>query len=163
MPRRFFEPWYYHVYNRWFEKMIIFKSKFDFERYYKLVIKYNKLDKYKQIKILSYSFLPNHFHFIFSNPGVELSNFIWDIQNSYAKYFNTKYARKWQLFEWRFKAKLIQDQEYLERCLAYVNFNPLKHEIVKSIDDYERTSYHQLANKDKINQYRDLVLDELEI
>ncbi len=70
---------------------------------------------------------------------------------------------KLPFFEWRFKAKLIQDQEYLERCLAYVNFNPLKHEIVKSIDDYERTSYHQLANKDRINQYRDLVLDELEI
>lgn len=163
MPRRFFEPWYYHVYNRWFEKMIIFKSKYDFERYYKLVVSYNKLEKYKQIKILSYSFLPNHFHFIISNPGVELSNFIWDIQNAYAKYFNIKYTRKWQLFEWRFKAKLIQDQEYLERCIAYVNFNPIKHEIVKSIDDYERTSYHQLTNKEKINQYRDLILDELEI
>jgi len=94
MPKRNFETWIYHIYNRWFEKMIIFKNKSDFERIYTLVIKYNKLDKYKDIKILSYSFLPNHFHFVISVLWNELSSFFWDIQNSYSKYFNIKYWRK---------------------------------------------------------------------
>ncbi len=56
--------------------MIIFKSDIDFERFYKLLIKYSNDEKYRYIKILSYSFLPNHFHFVISNPGVELSNFM---------------------------------------------------------------------------------------
>lgn len=143
--------------------MIIFKNRSDFERVYKLVIKYNKLDKYKDIKILSYSFLPNHFHFVISTIWNEVSSFFWDIQNSYSKYFNIKYWRKGQLFEWRFKAKLIKDDDYLAKCLSYVNFNALKHEIVDNIDNYPWTSYHQITNKDKINMYKNLILWELEI
>jgi putative transposase len=157
----------YHIYNRWFEKQIIFRNKNDFERFMKTMIKYNK--DFNWIKIYSYCFLPNHFHLIVSSnkSGLEISDFMRKIQQSYAMYFKLSSSpdlkKRWQVFEWRFKAKFIQDEEYLERCLAYVNFNSIKHEIVKSIDDYERTSYHQLANKDKINKYRDLVLDELEI
>lgn len=161
MTRRTFENWYYHVYNRWFDKQIIFKNDADFERFYKIIIKYSNLEKYKDIKIFSYSFMPNHFHFVISNPGAELSSFIWNIQNSYAKYFNLKNNRKWQLFEWRFKAKLIKDDDYLEKCLAYVNFNPIKHKIVDNIDNYKWTSYHQI-DKSKIEKYKDLILDELE-
>lgn len=163
----FIENWYYHIYNRWFQKQILFKIKYDFERFYKYIIK--EQQNYKNVKIVSYSFLPNHFHFIIHNSetGLEISEFMRKIQGSYAMYFKAKYKNETGLrvpvFEWRFKAKLIQDQEYLERCIAYVNFNPIKHEIVKSIDDYEWTSYHQLTNKDKINQYRDLILEELEI
>jgi len=67
------------------------------------------------------------------------------------------------LFEWRFKAKLIKDEDYLSKCLAYVNFNALKHEIVDNIDNYSWTSYHQITNKEKINKYKDLILWELEI
>jgi len=66
------------------------------------------------------------------------------------------------VFEWRFKAKLIKDEQYLFQCLTYVNYNAVKHEIVKDINDYSRTSYHQIENKNKINKYKDLILDELE-
>lgn len=161
MPRRTFEVWAYHIYNRWLEKMIIYKNKSDFEKFYNLVIKYSKLGKYSWIKILSYSFLPNHFHFVVSTSTWEISGFFWDIQNAYSKYFNLKYDRKWQLFEWRFKSKIILNDEYLWKCLAYVNFNALKHEIVNDIQDYPRTSYHQIE-KTKIDKYKDLMLDELE-
>ncbi|MBW7954698.1 transposase [Candidatus Gracilibacteria bacterium] len=161
MTRRTFENGYYHVYNRGFDKQIIFKNDADFERFYKIIIKYSNLEKYKDIKIFSYSFMPNHFHFVISNPGAELSSFIGNIQNSYAKYFNLKNNRKGQLFEGRFKAKLIKDDDYLEKCLAYVNFNPIKHKIVDNIDNYKWTSYHQI-DKSKIEKYKDLILDELE-
>jgi hypothetical protein len=49
----------------------------------------------------------------------------------------------------------------LAKCLAYVNFNAVKHEIVENIEDYPRTSYHQI-DKIKIENYKDLILDELE-
>jgi len=49
----------------------------------------------------------------------------------------------------------------LSKCLAYVNFNALKHGIVDNINNYKWTSYHQI-NKKEIEQYKDLFLDELE-
>lgn len=160
---RNFQQWVYHIYNRWFEKMIIFKSDKDFERFYKIVLKYSKSEKYKNIKIISYCFLPNHFHFLINSNWEEISKFFWDVWNAYAKYFNVKYGRKWQLFEWRFKAKFIDNEEYFYKCLAYVNFNALKHWIVSDISSYKRSSYNQIENKDKIDRFKDLILDELEI
>ena len=157
---------YYHVYNRGFEKQIIFKSDEDFSRFYKYIVK-NQKDYSNKIKIVSYCFIPNHFHFIFQvkETGLFLSDFMRKIQVSYAMYFKRKYEtglRGIPVFEWRFKAKLIDSDEYLEQCIAYVNFNPLKHEIVDNIDNYKWTSYHQF-NKEKLEKYKDLFLGELEI
>ena len=163
MPIRTFEPGYYHIYNRWFEKMTIFKNMSDFERFYKLVLKYLSSPKYAGIKILAYSFLPNHFHCVVSTSWIEISSFFGDLQNAYGKYFNIKYERKGQLFEWRFRARFIQDEEYVAQCLSCVNFNAVKHRIVENIDDYPWTSYHQITDKDKIEKHRDLILDELEL
>jgi hypothetical protein len=57
---------------------------------------------------------------------------------------------------------MIQDEEYLAKCIAYVNFNPLKHQIVDNIDNYKWTSYHQIDNIN-IEKYKDLLLEELEL
>ncbi len=162
MPKRNLDSWYYHVYNRWFEKMFIYKDKQDFQRFYELVIRYEKAEEFNGIKILSYCFLPNHFHFIIFNPGVELSIFMWRLQNAYGKYFNMKYKRKWMVFEGRFKAKYIDTDEYLEQCIQYVNFNPLKHEIVTDISHYPWTSYHQLTEEQREQAKDNLILSELE-
>lgn len=155
----------YHIYNRWFEKQFIFREDKDYERFIKTMKKYNEI--YNWIKIYSYCLLPNHFHMIISstNSWDEISDFMRKIQQWYAMYFkmksNLNSKTRWQLFEWRFKAKLILDQEYLAKCLAYVNFNAVKHWIVENIEDYPWTSYHQI-DKTKIENYRDLILDELE-
>ena len=68
---------------------------------------------------------------------------------------------KWPFFEWRFKAKIIDNEDYLMKCLAYVNYNALKHGIVDNISEYKWTSYNQIDNK-WIQQYKDLILDEME-
>jgi REP element-mobilizing transposase RayT len=160
----FQKKYYYHIYNRWFEKQIIFRNSYDFKQFYKYIIK-NQKDYSNKIKIVSYCFLPNHFHFIFENKetGFFLSDFMRKIQVSYAMYFKRKYGTDSRIpvFEWRFKAKIIENSDYLNKCLAYVNFNPLKHNIVDNIDNYEWTSYHQV-NKEQIVKYKDLVLTELE-
>ena len=156
----------YHIYNRWFEKQFIFRFEKDYERFIKTMKKYN--DIYNWIKIYSYCLLPNHFHMIVSSSksGLEISDFMRKIQQSYAMYFKTTSSpdlkTRWQLFEWRFKSKLIKEEEYLVKCLAYVNFNPLKHNIVDDINNYKWTSYHQI-NKNKIEKYKDFILDELEV
>ena len=159
----FLENHYYHVYNRWFEKQIIFKNDTDFEKFYKYIIK--ELKTSDKLKIVSWSFMPNHFHFVIHNleTGLYLSDFMRKLQVSYAMYFkrNNETGLKVPVFEWRFKAKLLKDKDYLAKCIAYVNFNPLKHQIVDNIDNYKWTSYHQIDKK-KIDIYKDLILDELE-
>ena len=169
----FLENSYYHIYNRWYNKSIIFKNDYCFEKFYKYLFKYLK-EFNLDIKISSYCFLPNHFHLIIHNidkTWLQLSKFMKKLQGAYSVWFRVKYPLedlttgvqiKQPVFEWRFKAKIIDTDEYLEKCLAYVNFNPLKHEIVDDIDNYKWTSYHQL-DKGKLDKYKDMNLDELEI
>ncbi|MDP2103338.1 MAG: hypothetical protein Q8K26_00260 [Candidatus Gracilibacteria bacterium] len=89
------------------------------------------------------------------------------LQGAYSIWHRIKYplgtGTKLPFFEGRFKAKIITDETYLEKCLAYVNFNAVKHGLVGNIDDYPWTSYHQIISKDKMEKYKDMMLDELEI
>ena len=160
----FEENSFYHIYNRWLAKQILFHNEKEFDRFYKLIIKYLKW--FKNIKIVSYCLLPNHFHFIIHNleKWYTLSDFMKRLQWAYATWFRILYPSEFKqpVFEWRFKAKFINNKEYLSKSLAYVNFNPIKHELVNNIDNYPYTSYHQLKNKEKIEQYKDLILEELE-
>jgi REP element-mobilizing transposase RayT len=62
---------------------------------------------------------------------------------SYAKYCYVKYElpTKRPLFEGRFNAKLIDDREYLHKCISYVENNAVKHELVQNIEEWQFTSY----------------------
>ena len=148
--------------------MNIFINDSDYQHFYKLIIKNLECEKFKWIKIISYCFLPNHFHFVINmtNRGIEdpniISNFFWSIQNSYTKYFNKVYERKWQLYEWRFQANIIETEEYYHKCISYVALNPVKHNIVENIDDYKWSSYNQI-NKKMLEKYKNIELKVLEL
>ena len=89
------------------------------------------------------------------------------LQQTYSQFFKIKHSLwKWQFFEWRFKAKPIQDEAYLQQCFVYVNFNPVKHWLVEDINHWDYTSYHMLDDEDK-KQYLSVskqiwILDDLE-
>ena len=57
-------------------------------------------------------------------------------------YFNAKYAdsikqgKKAPVFEGRFKAKIITDEDYLARVAYYIRYNAVKHEIVEKVMDW---------------------------
>jgi len=152
MPKRSLQDWYYHIYNRWLNKESIFLTNEDYNKFLSLISRF--LRKYYVVKIISYSLLPNHFHFVlYSFNWKCISDLIWLIQRCYSRYFNKKYKRTWwKLFQWRFNSKIIRTDDYLKKCQSYVNFNPLKHNIVKNIEDWPYTSYHQIVNNNKKRQ-----------
>ena len=144
MPRRleFQENCYYHVFNRWLNKQELFFCWKDFERFLRYIKEQQNCFK-DQLSIISYSILPNHFHFVFLNKeqGFAISQFIWKITASYGKYIWAKYWKKWRLFESRFKAKLLDNENYLNQCIHYVEFNAVKHQLVQDINQWLFTSF----------------------
>ncbi len=158
---------YYHIYNRGFNKQTLFFEEDDYERFFNTIDRYKKDKKYKDIKILSYCILPNHFHFLMREiseenlspgstetldlePGLDfclISEFMNRIQLSYAMYFNSKYGDtvkkglKLPVFEGRFKAKEILNDEYLAQVTQYIEWNAVKHEIVEKPEEWLYTSY----------------------
>ncbi|MBU1046551.1 transposase [Patescibacteria group bacterium] len=150
---------YYHIYNRGTDKRIIFKDKWDLERFLKSMDKFNVLDpigslqinQYKNelsspttklVDVVCYCLNPNHYHFILT-PLIEggIEKFIQRLSGGYTRYFNEKYRRTGVLFQGKYKSILINSDKYLTYLGAYVNLNNRIHQLSS------RTT--KLENKDK--------------
>ncbi len=55
---------------------------------------------------------------------------------SYVSYFNYTYQRAGTLWEGRFKACLVQEEDYLLQVYRYIELNPVRAGIVARPSDY---------------------------
>lgn len=78
------------------------------------------------VDILAFCLMPNHFHLILT-PKIDngISKFMHKLGSGYANYFNLKNERVGGLFQGRYKAKHINQQNYFDYLLFYLHFNPL--------------------------------------
>lgn len=108
---------------------------------------------------------------------IPISKLINKVCSSYTKYFNKKYDLVGHLLQDRFKAVIIDNDEYLLWLSAYIHQNPKVAGLVKNPGDYKWSSYLDYINpsnaksksfcdKDLIcerfknlNEYRDFVED----
>lgn len=123
-PPRYFQPnMPYHVYNRGNRKSEIFFDSKDYLRFL------NRLNEYRiqyHVDILCYCLMPNHFHFLLrSKEPLAITGFMLRLCTSYAKYFNTKYHFVGRLFQERFRAKIVDTDEYLTHLSRYIHLNPV--------------------------------------
>jgi hypothetical protein len=69
--------------------------------------------------------MPNHFHLlIYQRQAGAMTEFMRSVLTSYSMYFNKKYKRTGPLFESRYKASLISEDNYLEHVTRYIHLNP---------------------------------------
>ncbi len=153
-PRDIFPNHLYHIYNRAVEKRTIFYTEKDYNKFLERIFYYSHETN---VKILSYAILPNHFHLLLEEPTSQverparsdtaISKFMSLLLNSYTKYFNSNKDHSGRIFQGPYKSKLIKNNSYLETILAYINLNPIKHKIVKKIDDWYYTSHCELLER----------------
>jgi len=158
---KFLQNSYYHITNKSLNSIDIFKEKEDYEKFIDYIAK--NLIEYPTIGLSAYSILPNHFHFVIKNNRnwLQISEFMRKIQVSYAMYFKKKYANyfsmKWlPVFQWRFKSKLIKDEEELRQIESYVNFDAINHKLAYSISDRPYTSLHQFIDTGFIENIKNI-------
>ena len=145
MPRlpRIEIPGYYHIVNRGVERRKVFHSDEDFEYFLNLIIESSILHN---VIIHNYCLMDNHYHLLLELKDENLSRFMQNINSSYANYFNKKYQRSGHLWQGRFKSWYVTSEAYLFTLIRYIEYNPIKAKIVKSLKDYKYSSYHQFFN-----------------
>jgi putative transposase len=176
----------YHVFNRSVARQPIFLGEKDYQRFLETIgfyrsaspplrlSYYNRLAKQekatfmeklqkegkKQIAIFTFCLMPNHFHFLLKElieGGIR--KFASNLQNSYAKYFNTKRKRAGALFQEMFKAVRIETDEQFVHVARYIHLNPYSSFVVKnlgqlktypwcSLSDYLDGSHFDFLDKD---------------
>jgi len=132
---------YYHVYNRGVAGNNVFYEHEDYLHLLKLVKKYQK--RYA-IKVVAYSLIPNHYHFLIRQESeVPASRFLQTLFNSYVQGLNAKMGRKGTLFEGSAKSRFINKEDYLIYVCIYIHLNPIKHGIVNNLLDWEYSNYFE--------------------
>lgn len=168
MPYRktiFANDYYYHIYNRGVEKRIIFQNQQDYCVFLEIMAYYlipdSKIPKIfsrkpkeripHSISLLSYCLMPNHFHLLLQqkkNKGIQ--EFMHAIGVTYSMYFNKKYQRVGSLFQGRFKAKMVDKDEYLLHLSKYIHLNPSKNPATYAYSSYQYY-LHSIAPKEFID------------
>jgi REP element-mobilizing transposase RayT len=136
----------YHVINRGNAGEKILTSGQDKGRYLEYLKK--AVERYS-IKIHTYCLMSNHYHLLVETPEPNLSQAIQWLNVSYAVYFNKKQNRRGHLFQGRFKAILIDADEYLNQLSRYIHLNPVRAAMVKTPGEYPWSSYPSYIGKTK--------------
>lgn len=115
---------YYHLYNRGAHRLSLFRDENDYA--YVLAAMNNYRQKL-QIAIIAYCLMPNHFHWLVRQDGEAPAGLLSQRTfNGYSKYFNARYQHSGTIFESRFKAILVEKDEYLHHLCCYIHANPVK-------------------------------------
>ena len=93
-------------------------------------------------EIHAYVLMTNHVHLLVT-PQEEyaLSGMMQSIGRRYVRYINHTYKRTGTLWEGRFKAGLVQSENYLLVCSRYIELNPIRANMVETPDEYKWSSY----------------------
>lgn len=161
--KTYIENGYYHLYSRGIDRREIFLDQRDcviflhFLKLYlstpenlqkdqifltpKLLYKIINFNLSKEIHLLSFSLMPNHFHLQvkqFTKNGIE--KLTRRALSSYSQYFNKKYKRLGALFESSYKAVLTETEKQYLYLSSYIHRNPMRLKNPK-IDFLQFSSY----------------------
>ena len=133
-----FKDAFYHIIQRGIERKNIFI--FDADKNKFLSYLDSAYATYGAI-IHTYVLMDNHYHIILQTPRANLSRVMHYLNTSYAAYYNAKRKRRGPLYQGRFKAILVQQDEYLHYLSGYIHLNPVRANIVKDPIEYPWSTY----------------------
>jgi REP element-mobilizing transposase RayT len=148
---------FYHVTSRSNERKDVFKSKRDRGKFLEYLDSATK--RYKAV-IHVFCLMDNHYHLLLETPSGNLPQIMRHINGAYTTYFNVKRARSGHLFQGRYKAILVDIDEYAKELSRYIHLNPVRAEMVKVPEEYEWSSYQFYIGEQKPPEwlYRDFIL-----
>jgi putative transposase len=133
----------YHVICRGNNRHAIYRDDQDRRRYLE------KLSYYcqdKRVDLLAYCLLPNHVHLLLETPEGNLSKMMQAFQTSYTVYFNKRHGRTGHVFEQRYKAMLVDKDNYLLQVSRYIHLNAVTAKLAERPQDYHWCSYGSYLN-----------------
>ncbi|MDA2922906.1 transposase, partial [Patescibacteria group bacterium AH-259-L07] len=140
---------FYHIYNRGVEKRDVFmnekdylrfihdlyelndqnlveNSSFRFNQNYRLPVSIVK-QRELLVNILCFCLMPNHYHLILEQlKDNGIPRFMQKLGIGYVNYFNIKYERVGSLFQGRYQAIHIDNENYLLHLSRYIHLNPVE-------------------------------------
>lgn len=112
----------YHVMVRGNERRLIFRDDSDRQRFLERLAQ--SLELYSA-RLYLVCLMPNHLHMLLETPGGNLSCFMGRLITAYSVYYNLRHHRAGHLTQGRYKAQIVEGNEYLLKLSRYIHLNPV--------------------------------------
>ncbi len=139
-----------HIVQRGHSREPVFFEVSDYQAYLNWV--QEAADRYGA-EVHAYVLMTNHIHILVTPKDKEgVSRMMQYIGRRYVPYINHTYGTSGTIWEGRYKASLIHNEEYLLSCMRYIELNPVRANMVKSPGSYRWSSYraNALGKKDGV-------------
>jgi putative transposase len=143
LPRYFVPDVPLHLIQRGNDRQVIFAGDEDFG-YFRDCL--HDAAHREGLAIHAYIFMSNHVHLL-ATPAAAASagRTLQSVGRRYVQYFNQRYRRTGTLWEGRYKATVIDAEDYLFACMRYIELNPVRAGMVAHPSDYRWSSYRAHA------------------
>lgn len=136
-----------HIIQRGNNRQAIFVSEGDYTTY--LAWLGESAQRYG-LQIHAYVLMTNHVHLLATPTQADsVAKTLQSLGRRYVQYFNLNYKRTGTLWEGRYRATVVDAEDYLLACCRYVEMNPVRAGMVKSAAHYRWSSYRHNAQGQK--------------
>ena len=128
-----------HVIQRGNNRTVIFAARADYEVFREWVAA--ACNRHGCL-VHAYVFMTNHVHLLMTPATADgIGAVMQSVGRRYVQYFNRKHDRTGTLWEGRYRATLIDSQQYLLACYRYIELNPVRAGLVADPGEYRWSSY----------------------
>lgn len=128
-----------HIIQRGNNRQAIFAAEADYQFFRDALV---EAAQRHGLAIHAYVWMTNHVHLL-ATPGYDdsISKVFQSVGRKYVQYFNFTYKRSGTLWEGRYRATVVDSEQYLLTLMRYIELNPVRAGRVTHPRDYPWSSY----------------------
>ena len=134
----------YHVYNRVSRGANVFRREEETDRLEDLIATAKARDDFQ---ILAWCVMSNHYHLAVRMGEVPLSRSMRTIHHRFAQSYNGRHRQFGPFWQGRFRAKFVEDEEYLRQLIAYIHLNPVTAGIVRDASKFRWCGHREVVGR----------------
>ncbi len=147
-PRIHYPGAFYHVMLRGNSGNPIFYGEKDYQEFEKLLAE--GIERFCH-RILAFCWMTNHIHLLIQVDQEPLSTIIQNLSFRYTRYFNKKNSQIGHLFQGRYRALLVDADNYLLSVARYIHLNPIEARLEKKLGTYPWSSHLAYIDRKKLD------------
>ncbi|MCF8068528.1 MAG: transposase [Desulfobacterales bacterium] len=109
----------------------------------------HKISEIFHIRVSAYCLMPNHYHLLVQTPEMNLARGMRHLNGVFTQKHNSRHKLDGTLFKGRYKSILVGEDSYLLQLVRYIHRNPIKANIVDTIEQYPWSSHNGYVSKSK--------------
>ena len=96
--------------------------------------------------VFAWALCGNHYHVVLRSSAVSLARTFGRIQSGFGRWRNRSLRTRGPTWQSRYKAKLVEDESYLMRLIAYVHLNPVTAGMCNDPAEHQLSGHRELLD-----------------